>query len=52
MWVEPFSKGFAHGYRGEKILSPGFVFLGYPEIQKISLKILSYLSMVFGKGSF
>ena len=52
MWVETFSKGFAHGYRGEKIFSWGFVFLDRPGSQKISLKFLSYLSAVFRKGSF
>ena len=52
MWVETFSKGFLHGYVGEKFFSQGFVFLLHLESQKISLKFLSYLSAVLGKGSF
>jgi hypothetical protein len=52
MWVETFSKGFPRGCRGEKFFSQGFVFLGRPEIQKISVNNLSYLSAVLGIGSF
>jgi hypothetical protein len=52
MWVENFSKGFPRGCRGENFFSQEFVFLGCQEIQKISVKYLSYLSAVLGIGAF